>query len=96
MRTQIAMRKRDKKLGEATQSQLNEQIGGDMKTRVWQGVGKMFMATDAGSYAKSIEAEGKSVDEQISALEKKQNYLETTLKNLTDALNEVVKRAEAK
>jgi chaperonin cofactor prefoldin len=54
----------------------------------------MFMSVDAGTYVKSLEKESKDVDEQVKALEKKEAYLESTLKNLTEALTEIIKRSE--
>ncbi|ANB15400.1 hypothetical protein AWJ20_3027 [Sugiyamaella lignohabitans] len=91
--SQIGSKKREIKLIEATTAQLKEQVSDPESTTVWKGIGKMFVATDAGVYTRSLEKEKKDVEEQISALGKKQQYLENTFKNVNNAISELMSRS---
>lgn len=89
VKSQIAQRNREIKIAEATETELKQE-GVD---NVWEGVGKMFMNTSLDDYIKSLQNDRASIKEDISALEKKQHYLETTFKNVNDAINEMTKRS---
>jgi prefoldin subunit 1 len=86
VRTQIASRRREIKLHEATERELKSS---DDNATVWEGVGKMFLSTELDNYLKVIEKDKKELQDSITALDKKQHYLEMTQKNVTDAINEM-------
>lgn len=77
------------RLSEATEMELKEVNGNDLDARVWQGIGKMFLASTVKDQIEQLERERKDYKEQIVALGKKKFYLETTLKNVSTALNEL-------
>jgi prefoldin subunit 1 len=91
VKAQIAAKTREIKLIDVTETQLKEQVP-DPDTRVWRGVGKMFLSMDFGSYMQSLEKDKKDSQEQTAALKKKEQYLETTHKNLTTAITEIMSK----
>lgn len=77
------------KLSETTEKQINELTQNKPDTTVWKGVGKMFLSTTVADQIQDLEKERKEYQEQLSALKKKQNYLENTYKNLTSAFQNI-------
>lgn len=57
---------------------------------VWQGIGKAFVKTDVGEYINSIKADEKEFLETQKGLKTKQHYLETTLENTINSMNQIV------
>ncbi|CAN6672153.1 prefoldin subunit 1 [Trichomonascus vanleenenianus] len=88
VRGQIAAKTRELKLSQAMESELEKQ----KVDHVWTGVGKMFMKTSMKEHTVQVQQERAAVQEQIKALEKKETYLETTHKNVANAINEIMKR----
>lgn len=86
VKAQEASLQRKIKLSEATEQELIESTGNDGKARVWQGIGKMFLAVTVDDQTKQLRKERAEYADQISALGKKKIYLETTYNNLTNAL----------
>lgn len=89
VKAQEASLQRKIKLSEATEHDLIESTGNDKSARVWQGVGKMFLAVTVEDQTKQLRQERSDYADQIAALGKKKQYLETTYTNLTNALAEV-------
>ncbi|KAA8916550.1 hypothetical protein TRICI_001304 [Trichomonascus ciferrii] len=91
VKSQIAQRNREIQLAEVTEKELKSE-GVDT---VWEGVGKIFMSTSLDDYLKSLENDKASIKDDITALNKKQHYLETTFKNVNDAITEMAKRGSS-
>lgn len=95
VKTQEASLQRKIRLSEATEAELVETTaasGDDGESRIWQGVGKMFLSCSVTEQTKQLQQERADYNEQIIALGKKKLYLETTYKNVTAALNELTLR----
>lgn len=88
VKAQIASGKREMQLADATKRELQQ----ENPPHVWETVGKMFIKTGLQDHLNKIDQDKKSVQESLEALDKKQTYLETTNKNLTDTVNELMKR----
>lgn len=58
--------------------------------KVWQGIGKAFVAKDVSKYLKDISKDEKEFLESKKNLETKQNYLETTLEKTIDNMTQLV------
>ncbi|KAK6457869.1 prefoldin subunit 1, component of a chaperone [Scheffersomyces xylosifermentans] len=57
---------------------------------VWQGVGKAFVAEEAGEYLKKIGADEKSFLDSKKNLSIKKDYLETTLQKTLEGMQQIV------
>lgn len=91
VKSQIAQRNREIQLAEVTEKELK----GEGVDTVWEGVGKIFMSTSLDDYLKGLENDKSSIKDDINALNKKQHYLETTFKNVNDAITEMAKRGSS-
>lgn len=89
VKNQEASLQRKIRLSEATQAELVDTTGHDGSARIWQGVGKMFLAVTVDDQTTLLKKERAEYADQINALGKKKLYLEATHKNLTLALNEL-------
>lgn len=78
------------KLSEATEQQIKETAStasdASPPVTIWKGVGKMFLSTSLDDQFSSMSDERQELKDQISALDKKNHYLETTYQNLTNSL----------
>ncbi|KAK6344486.1 hypothetical protein TWF696_008122 [Orbilia brochopaga] len=90
VKSQITSKQRDTRLLQLTEAELNSLPA---STKVYEGVGKMFVQEDASKVKKRLEAERNALDEDIKGLKKKQNYLETTFTNASDHMNKILNRA---
>lgn len=91
VKSQIAQRNREIQLAEVTEKELK----GEGVDTVWEGVGKIFMSTSLDDYLKKLENDKASIKDDISALDKKQHYLETTFKNVNEAITEMAKSSSS-
>lgn len=76
VRARLSTLQQSKKVLALAQAHVSEK---EDVTKVWQGVGKMFLAVSKDNYADETAAQIKSYDEQVSSLEKKELYYKTTL-----------------
>lgn len=60
--------------------------------RVWQGIGKAFIATDVNTYLDEVKNDEKEFLDNKKSLETKKHYLETTLKNTFDNMAKLVQQ----
>ncbi|KAK9456786.1 Prefoldin [Dipodascopsis uninucleata] len=87
VKQQISQKQRDIRLNELTTKELSEvpeTVG------VWEGVGKMFLNVPIKSHISRLEQERKEDQEQLKALDKKLNYLETTYKNAKKNIDDIL------
>lgn len=59
-------------------------------TRTFRSIGKMFLQTDADENASSMKNEDKKVDEQVSSLEARKNYLNRQKTSLEENITELL------
>ncbi|KZF26296.1 Prefoldin [Xylona heveae TC161] len=88
VRTQIAAKQRDVRLQELT---ANEATTLPKDTKVYEGVGKMFVLTPLENVKDRLAAEKEELKSDINNLEKKLQYLETTHKNSRDHIEHMLK-----
>ncbi|KAJ9215208.1 hypothetical protein DTO166G4_3286 [Paecilomyces variotii] len=88
VKAQIGAKQRDIRLLELTSTELG---GLPKETNVYEGVGKMFVATPISSVNKRLESETRELKTDITDLEKKLHYLETTHKNSVDNIDQILK-----
>lgn len=85
------------KISEATEQQIKETADNSKSTTpgptIWKGVGKMFLSTTVDEQVSELKKERTSYKEQISALDKKKTYLETTQTNLVNGLEAMTIKA---
>ncbi|GAB7325650.1 hypothetical protein MBLNU13_g09629t1 [Cladosporium sp. NU13] len=62
-------------------------------TRVYNGVGKMFVNTTTSDVKADQAKDAEAVVKELENLKKKENYLETTLKNSQEHMEAIFKRA---
>ncbi|RLV92152.1 Prefoldin subunit 1 [Spathaspora sp. JA1] len=72
----------------STKSRLNKLC--EPKERVWQGIGKAFIARDVTSYVKDLDADAKEFNDTKKSLTIKQEYLSTTLEKTIDSMTKIV------
>ncbi|KAL4959640.1 putative prefoldin subunit 1 [Aspergillus stella-maris] len=65
------------------------------ETRVYEGVGKMFVAVPRATVDKRITTESGELKGDIEKLEKRMNYLEMTYKNSRENLEAILKSGRA-
>ncbi|KAL1964661.1 hypothetical protein VTN77DRAFT_6687 [Rasamsonia byssochlamydoides] len=88
VKAQISSKQRDVRLVQLTANE----IGSLPKdTNVYEGVGKMFVATPIPVIDKRLSKETEDLKSDISNLEKKLHYLETTHKNSRENIEQILK-----
>ncbi|KAF1911912.1 Prefoldin [Ampelomyces quisqualis] len=60
-------------------------------TKVYEGVGKMFVCTPILDVQKRLQAESEALTKEMSNLDKKEDYLEKTYTNSKNSLEQVLK-----
>ncbi|KAI1935647.1 hypothetical protein LOZ58_002848 [Ophidiomyces ophidiicola] len=78
VKSQITAKQRDMRLSELTSNELGQV---PPNTNVYEGVGKMFVTTPIGDVKKRLSDEQKGLKTDLTNLEKRLHYLETTFKN---------------
>jgi prefoldin subunit 1 len=90
VRQQKAARTREGRMLQLTASEV-ETLPKD--TKVYEGVGKMFVCTPIPDVQKRLSAEEAALKAEMSNLDKKEDYLEKTYTNSKNSLEQVLKGA---
>ncbi|EWC43970.1 hypothetical protein DRE_01322 [Drechslerella stenobrocha 248] len=90
VKSQIASKQRDSRLLQLTEAELNSL---PPSTKVYEGVGKMFVHEETSKVKQRLETERNGLEEDVKGLKKKQNYLETTFTNASDHMNRILNRS---
>ncbi|RMZ84716.1 hypothetical protein DV737_g922, partial [Chaetothyriales sp. CBS 132003] len=85
--TEIQAKKRVARLNQLTSDELTSLSAG---TRVYEGVGKMFVAVSPDTLTKRLDTEASALKKDIGDLEKKLHYQETTFKNSRDHIDKIL------
>ncbi|KAK9326133.1 Prefoldin [Lipomyces orientalis] len=91
VRQQISQKQRDIRLTDLTMKELKDippSVG------VWEGVGKMFLNVPIATHVARLEKEKSESEDQLGALNKKLNYLETTYKNAKRNIDDILGHAQ--
>ncbi|KAI4161138.1 MAG: hypothetical protein L6R39_000098 [Caloplaca ligustica] len=86
VKTAIASKQRDIRMLELTSTEVR-QLSND--TKVYEGVGKMFIYTPVDDVEKRLASETAEFNSDISSLNKKLHYLETTHKNSREHIDQI-------
>ncbi|KAI9766088.1 MAG: hypothetical protein M1840_006795 [Geoglossum simile] len=86
VKAQIAAKQRDIRLLQLTSSEVGSLPKG---TNVYEGVGKMFIYSPMADVGKRLATEIGELKSDVSNLEKKLHYLETTYKNSRDHMEQI-------
>nr|KMM68107.1 hypothetical protein CPAG_04439 [Coccidioides posadasii RMSCC 3488] len=86
VKSQITSKQREIRLLELTSSEVGQVPKG---TNVYEGVGKMFVATPIDNVNKRLSDEQKGLKTDITNLEKRLHYLETTFKNSQNQIEQI-------
>ncbi|KAI9881027.1 MAG: hypothetical protein M1830_008909 [Pleopsidium flavum] len=86
VKSHIAAKQRDVRLLQLTTSEI-AQLPKD--TKVYEGVGKMFVLSPTADVEKRLSSEATEMKSDISNLGKKLHYLETTHKNSRDHIDQI-------
>ncbi|KAH0603680.1 uncharacterized protein H6S33_007339 [Morchella sextelata] len=89
VKSQMAGKQRDIRLLQLTSRELDTL---PPSTKVYEGVGKMFVLEELSDIQKRLEDEKKSSEGDIKDLEKKFRYLETTYEKAQDNINQILNR----
>ncbi|KAJ5899091.1 hypothetical protein N7495_003835 [Penicillium taxi] len=87
-KAQITTKQRDIRMMQLTSKELSELSS---ETKVYEGVGKMFVNVPIGAVNKRLTRESAEATAEISNLDKKLHYHETTLKNSQEHFNQIIK-----
>ncbi|KAF3917119.1 hypothetical protein ABW20_dc0106290 [Dactylellina cionopaga] len=90
VKSQITSKQRDSRLLQLTEAELNSL---PPSTKLYEGVGKMFVQEDMPKVKKRLETERNALEEDVKGLKKRQIYLETTFSNASDHMNKILNRA---
>ncbi|KAF2471994.1 Prefoldin [Lindgomyces ingoldianus] len=88
VRQQMAVKNRENRMLQLTASEVGS-LPED--TKVYEGVGKMFVCTPIPEVQKRISFESDELKSDMSNLEKKQDYLEKTYQNSKQSLEQVLR-----
>ncbi|KAF2264600.1 Prefoldin [Lojkania enalia] len=88
VRQQMAVKNRENRMLQLTASEMKSLPEG---TRVYEGVGKMFVCSPISEVQKRISTESDGLQSEIASLEKKQDYLEKTYENSRASLERVLR-----
>ncbi|KAM5505378.1 hypothetical protein McanMca71_001288 [Microsporum canis] len=88
VRTQITTKQREMRLLELTSGEIGQVPKG---TNVYEGVGKMFVATPIDKVNTRLSKETKELKTDIANLEKRLHYLETTHKNSREHIEQMLR-----
>ncbi|KAH0545008.1 hypothetical protein FGG08_000934 [Glutinoglossum americanum] len=86
VKAQIAAKQRDIRLLQLTSSEVGSL---PKNTKVYEGIGKMFIYSPTADVGKRLASEIAEQKSDISNLEKKLHYLETTHKNSRDHMEQI-------
>ncbi|KAL8694364.1 MAG: hypothetical protein Q9218_001001 [Villophora microphyllina] len=84
----LASKQRDIRMLELTSTEVKHLSG---NTKVYEGVGKMFMFAPIDGVQKRLNSETAELKSNISSLNKKLHYLETTHKNSRQHIDQIFK-----
>jgi len=84
---EINSKKRDARLNDLTAKELGQL---NKPAKVYEGVGKMFVATPITTVDKRLSTESAALKKDITELEKKLHYLETTYKNSREHIDRIL------
>ncbi|KAF3316483.1 hypothetical protein TWF173_001773 [Orbilia oligospora] len=90
VKSQITSKQRDTRMIQLTESELSSLPA---STKVYEGVGKMFIQENTSKVKKRLETERNTLEEDIKGLKKRQTYLETTYSNASDHMNKILNRS---
>ncbi|KAF2667554.1 prefoldin subunit 1 [Microthyrium microscopicum] len=90
VKAQIAAKKRESRILQLTASEVGVLPSG---TAVYEGVGKMFIQTPPSDVMLRLEKEGSDLKNDVTNLEKKLHYLETTYTNSRNSFEQILTRA---
>ncbi|EEH17991.1 hypothetical protein PABG_00554 [Paracoccidioides brasiliensis Pb03] len=86
VKSQISGKQRELRLLELTSSEISQL---PKETNVYEGVGKMFVASPITTVNKRLSTETNALKTDIAGLEKKLHYLETTHKNSRQHIDQI-------
>ncbi|KAJ4361176.1 hypothetical protein N0V95_002145 [Ascochyta clinopodiicola] len=87
VRQQKAARTREGRMLQLTSAEVSSLPA---ETKVYEGVGKMFVCTPIPDVQKRLESEEKTMKAEMTNLDKKEDYLEMTYKNSKNALEQAL------
>ncbi|KAI9749939.1 MAG: hypothetical protein M4579_006674 [Chaenotheca gracillima] len=93
VKAQITSKQRDSRLLQLTATEVSGLPEG---TETFEGVGKMFVFSPSADVQKRLTTESTELKSDITNLEKKLHYLETTHKNSRDHMEQIFNRSGAR
>ncbi|KAI9735230.1 MAG: hypothetical protein M1834_001820 [Cirrosporium novae-zelandiae] len=88
VKSQIAGKERDARMQQLTLKEINDL---PPETKVYEGVGRMFVCNSTSEIGKRLITETESLKSDIESLNKKLVYLETTHKNSKEHIDQIFK-----
>ncbi|KAL9624914.1 MAG: hypothetical protein Q9160_000961 [Pyrenula sp. 1 TL-2023] len=87
VKSQLSAKQREARLIQLTTKEIGQL---PQTTQVFEGVGKMFVASPKSTVNKRLSDETSSLKGEITGLEKRLHYLETTHKNSREHINKIL------
>ncbi|KAH7114278.1 Prefoldin [Dendryphion nanum] len=88
VKQQKAIKSRESRVLQLTSNELESL---PKETKVYEGVGKMFVCTPIPDVQKRLAAEGEDLKAGMSDLDKKEDYLEKTYQNSKNSIEQVLR-----
>ncbi|KAF2018828.1 Prefoldin [Aaosphaeria arxii CBS 175.79] len=88
VKQQKAVKTRESRVLQLTSNELESLPS---ETKVYEGVGKMFVCTPIPDVQKRLTAEGEALKAEMTNLDKKEDYLEKTFENSKNSLEQVLR-----
>ncbi|EXJ94101.1 prefoldin subunit 1 [Capronia coronata CBS 617.96] len=89
---ELSAKRRDARLNHLTSDELKSLSDG---TNVYEGVGKMFVAVPISTLNQRLTSEASTLNKDISDLEKRLHYQETTYKNSRQHIEKILQSGSA-
>ncbi|EHY54043.1 hypothetical protein HRR83_004689 [Exophiala dermatitidis] len=89
---ELGAKRRDARLNQLTSNELKS-LSND--TKVYEGVGKMFVAVPISTMSERLASEANALNKDISELEKRLHYQETTYKNSRQHIEKILQSGSA-
>ncbi|CCU75315.1 putative prefoldin subunit 1 [Blumeria hordei DH14] len=88
VKSQIKMKQREVRMLDLTATEVSQLPS---KTKVYEGVGKMFVFSPMSDVEKRLQTEQSQIQGELVGLGKKLQYLETTYKNSREHIDQIFK-----
>ncbi|KAH3680641.1 hypothetical protein WICMUC_000198 [Wickerhamomyces mucosus] len=88
VQVQLDRHSTNSRIADLTIKELND--NGSENNTVWEGIGKMFLASNIKNYEERLNIDKKIIDDQVKALNIKKNYLTTSIEKTSKSMKAIL------